>query len=101
MDAINKRVPPVVKNGHAVSSLKQTININTELIMGCRYSKPKTRTRSLTDIPDMADGLPEPSPPTPTDPRLPLTARQVFKLKKSWKGIKRCMAATGVEIFVR
>lgn len=101
MDAINEKLPLVVKYGHSVSSVKQTININTKLIMGCRYSKPKARTRSLTDITGMADGLPEPSPPTPTDPRLPLSARQVFKLKKSWKGIKRCMAATGVEIFVR
>ncbi|XP_045165798.1 neuroglobin-like [Mercenaria mercenaria] len=51
---------------------------------------------------EMADGiLPEPAPPAPTDPRLPLNARQVFKLKKSWKGIKRNMASTGVEMFVR
>lgn len=51
---------------------------------------------------EMADGhLPDPAPPAPTDPRLPLNARQVFKLKKSWKGIKRNMASTGVEMFVR
>ncbi|WAR18788.1 CYGB1-like protein [Mya arenaria] len=50
----------------------------------------------------MADGsLPDPAPPAPTDPRLPLNARQVFKLKKSWKGIKRNMSQTGVEMFVR
>ncbi|KAH3854806.1 uncharacterized protein LOC127870814 [Dreissena polymorpha] len=47
------------------------------------------------------DHLPDPAPPAPTDPRLPLNARQVFKLKKSWKGIKRNMASTGVEMFVR
>lgn len=51
---------------------------------------------------EMADGyLPDPAPPAPTDPRLPLNARQVFKLTKSWKGIKRNMASTGVEMFVR
>lgn len=51
---------------------------------------------------EMADGsLPDPAPPAPTDPRLPFNARQVFKLKKSWKGIKRNMASTGVEMFVR
>ncbi|KAL4238132.1 hypothetical protein ACF0H5_002844 [Mactra antiquata] len=51
---------------------------------------------------EMADGtLPDPAPPAPTDPRIPLNARQVFKLKKSWKGIKRNMASTGVEMFVR
>lgn len=50
----------------------------------------------------MADGsIPEPPPPAPTDPRLPLDARQVFKLKKSWKGIKRCIESTGVEMFIR
>lgn len=51
----------------------------------------------------MADdgSLPDPAPPAPTDPRLPLNARQVFKLKKSWKGIKRNMEATGLEMFVR
>ena len=42
-----------------------------------------------------------PSPPAPTDPRLPLNAMQVFKLKKSWKGIKRCLDDTRVEMFVR
>lgn len=51
---------------------------------------------------EMADGvLPDPAPPAPTDPRLPFNARQVFKLKKSWKGIKRNMGSTGVEMFVR
>ena len=45
--------------------------------------------------------LPEPEAPPETDPRLPLDARQVFKLKKSWKGIKRNMHDTAVEMFVR
>ncbi|XP_014785608.1 neuroglobin [Octopus bimaculoides] len=49
----------------------------------------------------MADGLPYPAPPPPTDPRLPLSPLQVFKLKKSWKGIKRSIELTGVEMFVR
>ena len=45
--------------------------------------------------------LPEPEAPAETDARLPLDARQVFKLKKSWKGIKRNMHDTAVEMFVR
>ncbi|XP_076464510.1 cytoglobin-1-like [Babylonia areolata] len=49
----------------------------------------------------MADDEMSPSPPAPSDPRLPLTPMQVFKLKKSWKGIKRCLDDTGVEMFVR
>ncbi|KAL8585148.1 hypothetical protein ACOMHN_013163 [Nucella lapillus] len=49
----------------------------------------------------MADDQMSPPPPAPTDPRLPLNAKQVFKLQKSWKGIKRCLEDTGVEMFVR
>lgn len=74
--------------------------------MGCRLSSAEgdetAKAGSLTDVNEiMADALPDPAPPAPTDPRLPLDARQVFKLKKSWKGIKRCMADTGVEMFIR
>ena len=47
------------------------------------------------------EGLPEPPPPPPTDSRLPLNARQVFKLKKSWKGVGRELISAGVEMFVR
>ena len=47
------------------------------------------------------EGLPEPPPPQPTDPRLPLNARQVFKLKKSWKGVKRDLSSVGVEMLLR
>ncbi|KAK7103554.1 uncharacterized protein [Littorina saxatilis] len=35
------------------------------------------------------------------DPRSPLDGRQIFKLKQSWKGIKRHMEDTGVEMFLR
>ena len=34
------------------------------------------------------------------DPRLPLTAREVYRLTSSWKAIKRNMEGTGVEMFV-
>ena len=62
----------------------------------------KPRSAGDDNLNEMADtGLPDPVPPAPTDPRLPLDARQVFKLKKSWKGIKRCMEDTGVEMFIR
>ncbi|XP_025105515.1 globin-3-like [Pomacea canaliculata] len=49
----------------------------------------------------MADDEMSPSPPAALDPRLPLTAMQVFKLKKSWKGVKRSLDDTGVEMFIR
>lgn len=72
--------------------------------MGCQYSQIELKSRPTVaeDAVVMADSsIPEPPPPAPTDPRLPLDARQVFKLKKSWKGIKRCIEATGVEMFIR
>ena len=50
---------------------------------------------------EVIEPLPEPAAPAPTDSRLPLEARQVFKLKKSWKGIKRELGPTGIELFVR
>ena len=50
---------------------------------------------------EVIEPLPEPPAPEPTDPRLPLDARQVYRLKKSWKGIKRQLGPTGIEMFVR
>lgn len=50
---------------------------------------------------EVLEPLPEPPAPAPTDSRLPLDARQVFRLKKSWKGIKREMGPAGLEMFVR
>ena len=34
-------------------------------------------------------------------PICPLDDRQIFKLKKSWKGVKRKIQEAGVEMFVR
>lgn len=66
--------------------------------MGCRQSEPmgnainengtKEELNEVKDIPKV-------------DERIPLDARQVFKLKKSWKGIKRALGQTGVEMFIR
>ena len=50
---------------------------------------------------EMLDGIPEPDVPPVTDPRLPLNARQVYRLKTNWKGIKRNMQPTGTEMFIR
>lgn len=35
------------------------------------------------------------------DARLPLNAREAFKLKQSWRGLDRQMELAGVEMFVR
>jgi hypothetical protein len=34
------------------------------------------------------------------DERAPLNARQIFKLQKSWKAIKRNMQMAGIEMFL-
>ncbi|CAD5122932.1 DgyrCDS11328 [Dimorphilus gyrociliatus] len=60
--------------------------------MGCQQTKVSDAAKNKQS---------EQSQASPVDPRLPLTARQAFKLKSSWKGIKRNMEATGVEMFVR
>ncbi len=69
--------------------------------MGARNSKSRTSIKDLVRFTADNVPLPEPAPPAATDPRLPLDARQVFRLKKSWKGIKRQMPATGTEMFAR
>ena len=70
--------------------------------MGCNNSKVINGSDAdLRKKGNEIDPLAEPSAPPPTDDRLPLNARQVFKLKKSWKGIKRNMQETGVEMFIR
>ena len=61
-----------------------------------------TRTgKSFESEQETIEPLPEPAAPEATDPRLPLDARQVYRLKKSWKGIKRQIGPTGIELFVR
>ncbi|UYV79779.1 Globin [Cordylochernes scorpioides] len=61
--------------------------------MGC------VQSRATEEGPPVASA--EPEGPPPTDPRLPLTARQVFSISKSWKGIVRAMESTGVTMFIR
>ena len=73
--------------------------------MGGKNSKiheklPKSK-KNLEVENEAIEPLPEPAAPEPTDPRLPLDARQVYRLKKSWKGIKRELGPTGIEMFVR
>ena len=63
--------------------------------MGCLQSKVK-----VAPEPPIV-GLEEPQEPPQTDLRLPLDARQVFRLKKNWKGIKRKLTETGIELFIR
>ena len=62
--------------------------------MGCRQSH-LNYTEKLTEDDNTHDNVVE------VDSRLPLDARQVFKLKQSWKGIKRKIEEAGVEMFIR
>ncbi|XP_038074117.1 globin CTT-VIIB-8-like [Patiria miniata] len=64
--------------------------------MGCASSVQEERTRNGT-----AGGIPEPDAPPPTDPRLPLTARQKFSLEKSWKAVQRSLEAVGMNALIR
>ena len=67
--------------------------------MGCRQTKADKEDQcpvdQLDDLNEKGNGIPK------VDPRLPLDARQAFKLKQSWTGIKRNMEETGMEMFVR
>ena len=66
--------------------------------MGCIQSK--TKELKLNDNEIFKD-LNEINSIPEVDPRIPLNVRQVFKLKQSWKGIKRNISDTGVEMFIR
>ena len=67
--------------------------------MGCVNTRVEDKKLALNG--NTISRLDEPLPPHPTDIRLPLDARQVFRLKKSWKGIHRNMTETGKEMFAR
>ena len=65
------------------------------------HGKVPKGEKNLEDENEVTEPLPEPAAPESTDPRLPLDARQVYRLKKNWKGIKRQMGPAGLELFVR
>lgn len=67
--------------------------------MGCVQSNRKSKAE-VNGNKKFVD-LTEVTTPEETDPRLPLNVRQAFKLKQSWKGIKRNTAEAGVEMFIR
>lgn len=66
--------------------------------MGCELGKLAASTKSNDE--DGLEPLNEPRPPSPPDPRLPLTARQKYTMIASWKGISRAMQPTGVNMFI-
>ncbi|KAK9680335.1 hypothetical protein QE152_g39179 [Popillia japonica] len=54
--------------------------------MGCKLGKLAASSAS-----NNTGKLDDPPPPAPTDPRLPLTAKQKYNMLASWKGISRAM----------
>jgi len=82
-----------------------------EVEMGAKFAKlerNKAARRAKDKGKDKAGGggggaaasLDNQAPP-PTDPRLPLTAKQKYTLVASWKGISREMEATGIAMFIK
>ena len=67
--------------------------------MGCLHAK--VGDRNYTRAGKLLPTIEEPLSPPPTDARLPINARETFRLQKSWKGIHRKMRETGMEIFMR
>ncbi|CAF1076673.1 unnamed protein product [Brachionus calyciflorus] len=71
--------------------------------MGCASSneakepKPKSNGNGKT-APDNGEPAPEPVVPK-QNPYLSLTPKDVFSLKMSWKGIRRCLEETGTNTF--
>ncbi|XP_074596893.1 neuroglobin-like [Brevipalpus obovatus] len=74
--------------------------------MGCAFTKHHLTTGSgsssgvkkSSNVSSNPLDVPE---PPPSDPRLPLTARQKFQITKSWKGIQRAMEPTGIDMFIK
>ncbi|GJQ81438.1 hypothetical protein Trydic_g14595 [Trypoxylus dichotomus] len=63
--------------------------------MGCKLGK-----LAASSATNNTGKLDDPPPPAPTDPRLPLTAKQKYNMLASWKGISRAMESTGVTMFL-
>lgn len=66
--------------------------------MGCSNTKPKSVSPVRTEC--LKNGT---KPPNMNQDKkqLELDERQIFKLKQSWKGIRRNMDETGLEMFIR
>ncbi|XP_076359784.1 neuroglobin-like [Tachypleus tridentatus] len=69
--------------------------------MGGTFTKGLQALNTKIQDDSSRDPLDDPPVPVPPDPRLPLTAKQVFNISKSWKGIARAMETTGITMFVK
>lgn len=69
-----------------------------KVIMGCELGKLAMVQRGDGNSSSKQE---DPPPPAPTDPRLPLTAKQKYSMLASWRGISRAMEPTGVYMFIK
>ncbi|KAK4887829.1 hypothetical protein RN001_004100, partial [Aquatica leii] len=83
--------PEEEPDGHRNPSL-----FATKCVMGCKLGKLATSSTAGNAV-----KRDDPPPPAPTDPRLPLSAKQKYTMVASWKGISRAMEPTGVHMFLR
>ena len=73
--------------------------------MGCASSnepkEPKSKSNgNAKTSPDNGEPAPEPVVPK-QNPYISLIPKDVFSLKMSWKGIRRCLEETGTSIFTK
>ena len=68
--------------------------------MGCKQSSPQLDGKTIHAYNQWSRKHGDIDPDKIYDPRLPLTARQVFKLQRSWKAIQRNMQVAGIEMFI-
>ena len=64
--------------------------------MGCFQSKDSERPSAENTLPDLNEWTDVPV----VDSRVPLSVREIFKLKQSWREIRRHLTAAGIEMFI-
>lgn len=67
--------------------------------MGCASSAPTEGKAANGKAGKVATADPEPAAPK-QNPYMALTQKEIFQLKMSWKGIRRSLEETGVDLFI-
>ena len=70
--------------------------------MGCGHSASKLISpNDFSDLDESCDNECSETETQEIDAHLPLNTRQVFKLKQSWKAVRRNIEDAGIEMFIR
>ena len=64
--------------------------------MGCLQSTNTDRFSTENTFPDLNEWTEVPV----VDSKVPLSVREIFKLKQSWREIRRHLTAAGIEMFI-